>query len=123
MREKLTLYYDKACPFCNRYAHYLTLQNIYGLQLKDARESLQEIRAKCPGLDINEGVILIAGDQCLQGVEALAYLDKLLERPSLFTVLHRVWTLPAWLTQPLYSSIKKMRQLLLWLMNKKSDIR
>lgn len=122
MKPKLTLYYDKECPFCNRYADYLSLQKLYGLELRNARISLDEINLQCPRLDINEGMILVAEGECIQGGQALAYLDGLLERSSWFSRLHSVWALPQWVTRPLYTLIKKLRKVLLWLMNKKSDI-
>lgn len=122
MKPKLTLYYDKACPFCSRYADYLSLHTCYGLELKNARISLDEIYRQCPALDINEGMILVMNGQCLQGEEALAYLDTLLERAPLFGKLHSVWALPKWLIRPLYTMIKKLRRVLLWMMNKQSDI-
>lgn len=123
MKPTLILYYDKECPFCNRYAAYLTLKKSYRLHLKNARVSLDEIGTNCPDMDINEGMILHAETRCLQGTDALAYLDHLLLRHSFFGKIHRVWSLSPWLTIPLYSVLKLLRRSVLFLMGKKSDIR
>ena len=122
MKQKLTLYYDKVCPFCNHYARFLTLKKSYELHLINARESLQEIRAKCPHLDINDGMIIEIDGRCLQGTEALVYLDAIIIRNTLFGRLHRVWRLTPWITLPLYKTIKLLRWIALFFMGKKSDI-
>ncbi|MDY0403899.1 DCC1-like thiol-disulfide oxidoreductase family protein [Sulfurovum sp.] len=122
MKPMLTLYYDKECPFCNRYACFLELKKSHELHLINARESLQKIRTQCPHLDINDGMILVTDGRCLQGREALAYLDTLITRNTLFGKLHRIWRLAPWLTLPLYSVIKLLRRIVLFFMGKKSDI-
>jgi len=122
MKPKLTLYYDKECPFCNRYARFLELKKSHELQLLNARESLEQIRVRCPHLDINDGMILEAEGRCLQGTEALAYLDAIILRNTLFGKLHRIWGLTPWLTLPLYKTIKLFRQIALFFMGKKSNI-
>jgi predicted DCC family thiol-disulfide oxidoreductase YuxK len=122
MKPKLTLYYDKECPFCTRYTAFLELKKSYELHLVNARESLQEIRTKCPHLDINDGMIIETEGRCLQGTEALAYLDTLITRNSFLGKLHRIWGFSPWLTLPLYRAIKRFRQIILFIMGKKSRI-
>ena len=38
IKEKITIYYDKECPFCNSYVGYLKLKDSYELILKNVRE-------------------------------------------------------------------------------------
>ncbi|MFT7824884.1 MAG: DCC1-like thiol-disulfide oxidoreductase family protein, partial [Sulfurimonas sp.] len=121
-KPKLTLYYDKECPFCNHYAAFLALKKSHELHLINARESLKKIRTQCPHLDINDGMILEVNGYCLQGTEALAYLDTLITRNSFLGKLHRIWGFAPWLTLPLYRAIKRFRQIILFIMGKKSRI-
>ena len=37
IKEKITIYYDKECPFCNSYVGYLKLKDSYELILKNVR--------------------------------------------------------------------------------------
>lgn len=122
MKPKLTLYYDRECPFCNRYAAFLALKKSHELHLINARESLEKIRTNCPHLDINDGMILKVDDRCIQGTKALAYLDTIILRNTLFGKLHRIWGFAPWLTLPLYRAIKRFRQIILFIMGKKSRI-
>ena len=122
MKKKLILYYDKECPFCNHYARFLELQESYELHLSNARESLEEIHTKCPQLDINDGMIIEVDGHCLQGTEALAYLDNHLSRKSLIAKLHRLWSLPPLVTHTLYNLIKILRKTVLFLIGKKRTI-
>ncbi len=123
MKEKLILYYDKECPFCSNYARFLELKKSHTLLLKNARESLDEIHVSCPGLDINEGMIIDVGGQCLQGVDALAYLDSIIICESFFArVHHSLWRLPPVFTHPLYSILKTLRKVILFIIGKKNKI-
>lgn len=122
MKQKLILYYDKACPFCNRYASFLKLKESHELHLINARESLQEIRSKCPHLDINDGMIIETEGRCLQGTEALAYLDTLITHNAFLGKLHHIWGFAPWLTLPLYRAIKRFRKIALFFMGKKHRI-
>ena len=54
IKEKITIYYDKECPFCNSYVGYLKLKDSYELILKNVRED-KNIDSK---FDINNGFIL-----------------------------------------------------------------
>jgi len=122
MKQKLTLYYDQQCPFCNRYASFITLKKYYDLELKNAREYYVEIDALCQEIDINEGLILYAEGKCLQGIDALQYLDLAIEKKGVLSRLHGIWNVQRSLSQPLYRAIKGLRKMVLFLMGKKSRI-
>lgn len=123
MKQKLILYYDKECPFCNRYAKFLVLKERYELYLCNARDSVENIRTQCPDLDINDGMIIEIEGRCLQGTEALAYLDRIITRSSLLAKLHQVWSLSPLVTRSLYNLIKVFRKVVLFLLRKKSTIK
>mgnify|MGYP000558878913 CR=1 FL=1 len=53
LKQKITLYYDKQCPFCSKYANFLKLKENFEITLKDARENLSEI-------SIIGGILLLA---------------------------------------------------------------
>lgn len=123
MKQKLTLYYDRECPFCNRYAAFLELKQHYDLELKNAREYYAEIDSLCQGLDINEGLIVVAEEQCLQGVDALRYLDNAIEKKGMLSRLHGIWKLKGAVSGALYKSIKLLRKAVLFLMGRNTRIR
>ncbi|HEY9189272.1 MAG TPA: DCC1-like thiol-disulfide oxidoreductase family protein [Sulfurovum sp.] len=123
MKQKLTLYYDRECPFCNRYAAFLELKQHYDLELKNAREYYAEIDALCQGLDINEGLIVVTEEQCLQGVDALRYLDRAIEKKGMLSRLHGIWNLKGAVSGALYKSIKLLRKAVLFLMGRNTRIR
>ncbi|MCW8822164.1 MAG: DUF393 domain-containing protein [Sulfurovum sp.] len=122
MKQKLTLYYDLECPFCNRYARFVKLNDCYDLQLKDAREYHAEILSLCKDMDINDGIIVFAEGKCLQGIDALSYLDISMEKKGLLSRLHGIWNIKKSVSHPLYAFIKVLRKIVLFLMGRKSHI-
>jgi predicted DCC family thiol-disulfide oxidoreductase YuxK len=122
MKQKLTLYYDKQCPFCNRYAAFIELKQHYDLELKNAREYYVEIDALCKAIDINEGLIVVVEEQCLQGVDALRYLDSAMEKKGVLARFHGIWSLKGSVSGLLYKGIKVLRKMVLFLMGRKSNI-
>lgn len=122
MKRKLTLYYDLECPFCNRYANFVTLNDCYDLQLKDAREYQAEIHFLCKDMDINDGLIVSIEGKCLQGVDALRYLDISMQKKGLLSRLHGIWNLKKTFTKPIYTFIKMLRKMVLFVMGKKRHI-
>lgn len=122
MKQKLTLYYDQECPFCKKYAAFLTLKEHYDLELKNAREYPSEIISLCKEMDINEGLIVSVGGKCLQGIDALRYLDSAITKKGLLSKLHGIWNLKKPVGQFLYGCIKGLRKIVLFLMGRKSHI-
>lgn len=122
MKQKLILYYDQECPFCKNYAGFIQLKKHYDLELKNAREYHSEIRSLCKGLDINEGLIVVAEGKCLQGIDALSYLDTAMEKKGILSMLHGVWNAKNSLSPLLYRCIKGLRKIVLFIMGRKSRI-
>lgn len=122
MKQKLTLYYDHECPFCKNYAGFIQLKRHYDLELKNAREYHAEIRSLCKELDINEGLVVLVEGKCLQGIDALRYLDTAMEKKGLLAKLHGIWNVKNSLSPLLYRGIKSLRKMVLFLLGRKSDI-
>ena len=66
LKQKITLYYDKQCPFCSKYANFLKLKENFEITLKDARENQSEVSLFCGNLNINDGFIVIYKNECFQ---------------------------------------------------------
>lgn len=115
MKKSVTLYYDKACPFCSRYADFVQLQTEYALHIRDARVTLEELSHRCPECDINQGMIVVVEKRCLQGVEALRWIDGALNNRGILRNLHHFWKLDRSLTAPVYWIIKQFRTVVLML--------
>lgn len=122
MKQKLTLYYDQECPFCKNYANFLKLKKDYELELKNAREYHSEIHSLCKELDMNDGLIVLVDGKCLQGIDALRYIDTVMQKQGLLSQLHGIWNAKKSLSQFLYRCIKGLRKMVLFLMGKKSHI-
>lgn len=69
----MKLVYDGECPVCRTYVQMLRLREAAGqVELVDARAApalVSELRGR--GFEINEGIVLIAGDQYFYGADAM----------------------------------------------------
>ena len=122
MKQKLTVYYDKQCPFCKKYAHFLRLKEHYDLELRDARAYHSEIHALCEDININDGIIVLTEGKCLQGIDALSYLDSAIKKEGVLSKIHGIWNVKKPLGGLLYHTIKVLRKIVLFLMGRKSRI-
>ncbi len=91
MNEHADIYlvYDKQCPACDYYCNLVRIRESVGaLKLVDAREGdalLQRISAA--GYDIDEGMVLIIGEQMYYGADAIHRLAMLGTKTGLFNRL------------------------------------
>ncbi len=85
-RTDIFLVYDKECPACGYYCNLVRIRESVGeLVLVDAREPgplMEEITAA--GLDIDQGMVLIAGDRMYYGVDAIHALSIMGTRSGVF---------------------------------------
>jgi len=85
-RTDIFLVYDKECPACDYYCNLVRIRKSVGeLVLVDAREPgplMEEITAA--GLDIDQGMVLIAGDRMYYGVDAIHALSIMGTRSGVF---------------------------------------
>ena len=114
---KLALYYDGDCPFCSKYADVLRLKGCYELTICNAREdtSWQECNKN---IKLDDGVILVANNNCFQGVEALDMLLKICQYRGLFFSLHKLIFSNALVGKSVYALFKILRKCVLYFKKK-----
>lgn len=116
----LVLVYDKDCPVCDAYCRLVRLREAAGtLRLVNAREGgplLDELTAR--GLDVDEGMVLIAGEEVYYGADAMHALSLLSSRSGLFNrINYHVFRSPR-LAAALYPVLRAARGLLLRLLGR-----
>ena len=122
MKQKLTLYYDKQCPFCSKYANFLKLKENFEITLKDARENQFEISLICGNLNINDGFIVIYKNDCFQGSKALAFLNSAVDKTTLLGKLHFFFRYDNLFSNLLYKLFFILRKIILFILGKNSKI-
>ena len=85
MKElSFTFIYDGECPFCNHFAELLELKsNIKNISILDGRKNpvlIKELLSK--GYDLNNGAILLKGNDILHGSSAINTICKQIQYPS-----------------------------------------
>ena len=118
IKEKITIYYDKECPFCNSYVGYLKLKDSYELILKNIRED-KNIDTK---FDINNGFIVNFKDNFFQGSKALKFLNSVVNKDTFLGKIHFFFTYDNVFSNFLYKILFILRRVVLFLMKKKSKI-
>lgn len=122
MKQKLTLYYDKQCPFCSKYANLLKLKENFEITLKDARKNLDEISVLCKNLDINDGFIVIYKNDCFQGAKALEFLNRAVDKTTILGKLHFFFAYENTFSKFLYKTLFILRKIALFILRKDSNI-
>lgn len=122
MKQKLTLYYDKQCPFCTKYANLLKLKENFEINLKDVRENLDEISVLCKNLDINDGFIVIYKNDCFQGAKALEFLNRAVDKTTILGKLHFFFAYENIFSKFLYKTLFILRKIALFILRKDSNI-
>jgi predicted DCC family thiol-disulfide oxidoreductase YuxK len=120
--QKITLYYDKECPFCSKYANFLKLKENFKITLKDARENLDEISIVCGNLDINDGFIVVYKNDCFQGAKALAFLNSAVDKTTILGKLHFFFSYENVFSKVLYKILFILRKVILFILRKDSQI-
>lgn len=122
MKQKITLYYDKQCPFCTKYANLLKLKENFEITLKDARENLDEISVLCKNLDINDGFIVLYKNDCFQGAKALEFLNRAVDKTTILGKLHFFFAYENIFSKFLYKTLFILRKIVLFILRKDSNI-
>ena len=122
MKQKLTLYYDKQCPFCSKYANFLKLKENFEITLKDARQNLDEISLICENLNINDGFIVVYKNNCFQGMKALAFLNSAVDKSTILGKLHFLFKYDNLFSNLLYKLFFIWRKIILFILGKNSKI-
>ncbi len=84
MSSKLVFLYDGECPFCNHFSALLELKSgLPGLTIKNARDNLPEMKSLLEkGYDLDNGAILLKGDEVLHGAQAINWICSQITEPS-----------------------------------------
>ena len=120
--QKITIYYDKECPFCSNYANLLKLKENFEIIHKDARENLDEISIVCGNLDINDGFIVVYKNDCFQGAKALQFLNSAIDKDTLLGKLHFFFAYENIFSKFLYKILFILRKVILFILRKDSQI-
>ena len=116
MRKKVYLFYDGECPFCNSYAKMKQLRECIDLELLDA--NTHNFWKKYDAtLDLDDGVIVVVQStkKILQGVEAIAYLNKVCRFKGIFFALQKFIFSKKFLAEVIYFLLKTLRKIALFL--------
>jgi hypothetical protein len=89
-REPAIIVYDGECPFCTRYVAMLRLKAAFGnVRLVDARSGDPVVqRIVDAGLDLDEGMALIQGENIYHGDDCLHRLALMSTPSTLFNKLN-----------------------------------
>ncbi|MEM9045843.1 MAG: DCC1-like thiol-disulfide oxidoreductase family protein [Pseudomonadota bacterium] len=71
--DLISIVYDGECPFCAAYVSMIRLREAVGtVRLINARDGGPEVeRIKAAGLDLDEGMVLLIGDEMHHGAECI----------------------------------------------------
>ncbi|MDX4071432.1 hypothetical protein Q6A88_06920 [Aliarcobacter skirrowii] len=119
-KEKIEIYFDKECPFCNSYVNYLKLKDGYLLVLKNAREHKDEL--DFTKLDINKGFIVVYKDNFYQADNALKIINSIVKKDTFIGKMHFLFKYDNFFSRFLYKSLFHFRSLLLIILNKSRKI-
>lgn len=118
--REILLVYDKQCPACNFYCNLARIRETVGkLVLVDARESGEVMqRITDAGLDIDQGMVLIVGNEMYYGADAIHMLATLSTRSGFFNRLsYQLFRSPR-VAAVLYPALRACRNLLLKMLGK-----
>ena len=84
MNENLTFIYDGECPFCNHFAELLEFKSkINNIIILNARKNQNIIKSLLKkGYDIDNGAILMKGNEIFHGAEAINTICNEINNPS-----------------------------------------
>ncbi|MDX4049952.1 hypothetical protein Q6A83_04085 [Aliarcobacter skirrowii] len=119
-KEKIEIYFDKECPFCNSYVNYLKLKDGYLLVLKNAREHKDEL--DFTKLDINKGFIVVYKDNFYQADMALKFINSIVKKDTFIGKMHFLFKYDNFFSRFLYKTLLIIRKLFLYSLKIKSNI-
>jgi len=84
--------YDGDCPFCRAFSGMVRLKEDYSVELINAREPHPLIEAATgKGLDLDEGMIVVIGDDFYHGDDAMSRMALMTSKSGLMRRLTK-WT-------------------------------
>ena len=123
MLNKIKLYYDKECPFCNEYSKYVELRKVYDIEIINAREALDKLKDyKDKGFDINNGMIIEFEDNIFQGSDAIKIIDKYIVKKGIIDRFLSVFIHFPGFKSIIYPIVKIIRLIVLKLLGRNTKI-
>ena len=120
IRPEIVLVYDKECPACNNYCQLIRIKESLGelniVNARDDSEVMTDITER--GLDIDQGMVLIIGEQMYYGAEAIHKLALMSTRLGIFNRVNYWIFRSGTLSRVLYPILKFFRNLLLKMLGK-----
>ena len=114
------LIYDGDCPFCSRYARYVRLREaLGGLELVNARDGGAAVEAvKAQGHDLNQGMVLILGEETYHGDACLHRLALMSSKSDGFNKINALLFRSAFWSRLSYPFLRGCRNLTLALLGR-----
>lgn len=118
--NEVLIVYDQQCPACDYYCHLVRIRESVGtLQLIDARDAGPVMeRITAAGLDIDEGMVVIVGEQLYYGPDAIHALALMGTNRGFFNRLAYWCFRSKRVSRVLYPVLKACRNLLLKILRK-----
>ena len=118
--REILLVYDKECPACDYYCRLAKIrETVGGLKLVDAREPGSTMMAiTAAGLDIDQGMILIIGNEMYYGSDAIHMLAMLSTGTGIFNRFSYHVFRSKRVSRALYPIFRSSRNLLLKILRK-----
>jgi predicted DCC family thiol-disulfide oxidoreductase YuxK len=120
MNEPVYLIYDMECPACDMYSRLVRVRESVGeLVLVDARTDKRFLPAiTARGLDIDQGMVVMVGDNLYYGAEAIHALALMGSRSGLFNRFNYWVFRSRTVSKVLYPVLRACRNLLLKMLGK-----
>ena len=117
----LVILYDQQCPFCHVYIRYSRFrQQFPEAQIISAREDSDARRkAEARGHNINDGMVVIVGDQMFHGADAMNRLALITTNSSLFNRMTRAVIANKATARTLYPLFNTIRKIPLFALGRK----
>ncbi|MEM1276230.1 MAG: DCC1-like thiol-disulfide oxidoreductase family protein [Pseudomonadota bacterium] len=118
---EIAIVYDGECPFCASYVGMVRLRQAAGsVRLIDARGGGPEVdRIRKAGLDLDEGMVLLTGDEMYHGADCIHRMGLMSTRLGVFNRLNAwVFRSPA-RSRFLYPILRAGRNLALKILRRK----
>lgn len=117
----IKIFYDGDCPFCNRYVQLLRLRESHGLpELIDLRLHTSNLRRFTElGLNPDQGIVVLVGDQQYFGDRAMHVLAELSTPHTGFNRINRFLFCRRWTARLIYPVLRAGRSIVLSLMGRR----
>lgn len=119
-KKQITILYDGECPVCSAYSKYVALKELGAeLVLQNARDKTDLVcEANRRGLVLDEGMIVVVGDNWYHGAQAMHVLAAISAKNTAFGKVNYLIFRSKILAHLLYPLLKLGRSILLLIIQK-----